>query len=135
MSQREDLIIGSLERVAEIAGDPNAQVYARLFREHPEFEELFCMDKDGGVQANMLTTSLNCVIGVAEGNRTPKLLLEAARVHHDGYGLGHKDIDVMFEVMRDEFREILADEWTEQIETAWTSLLAELSEIGREVEL
>lgn len=134
MTDRSALINQSLARVTALVGDPTDRIYARLFAEHPEFEPLFVMDTDGGVRANMLTSSFTCLLGVVEGNSQPHMHLEAARVHHDGYGLGAKEIDVMFEIMRDECRHILGTEWTDQVEAAWASLLAELSGIGLEVE-
>lgn len=133
MKSVEAVILETLELVAERAGDPRDRIYACLFERHPEFENLFVMDKDGGVRANMLTTSLNCMIGVAEGNATPRFLLEAARVHHDAYGLGNNDIDVMFEVMRDVFRDVLGEDWDDETEAAWSELLSELAGVGREV--
>jgi len=126
------IIMDTLERVAEREGDPNQKIYDRLFAIHPEFEELFVMDKDGGVRANMLTSSLNCIIGVAEDDDTPRNLLAAARIHHDGYCLEDKDIDVMFEIMRDVFRDILGDSWTVQTEAAWDWVLGELARIGQD---
>ena len=89
------------------------------------------MDTDGGVRANMLTSSLNCIIGIAEGDTTPRNLLEAARIHHDGYGLQDKDIDVMFEIIHSVFRDILNRDWTDDMETAWTWALGELSRTGQ----
>jgi len=131
LENRRALIEASLERVVEIAGDPKDRVYARLFKQRPDFEELFCMDVDGSVRANMFATSINCLLGVADGSDTPRLLLEAARMDHDGYGLDSSDIDLMFSVMRDEFRHLLGSEWTQETEAAWSSLLQELEEIGR----
>lgn len=124
----------TLERVATREGDPHDRIYARLFEVHPEFLDLFVMDTDGGVRASMLTSSIDCLIGIAEGKDTPRLLLEAARVHHDSYGLASKDIDVMFEIMRDVFRDILGDDWSAQMETAWTDILLELADIARAIE-
>ena len=125
------IIIDTLEQVAAREGDPNQKIYEQLFKRHPEFEDMFVMDTDGGVQASMLVSSLNCIIGVAEGDETPRNLLEAARMHHEGYGLQDKDIDIMFEVMRDVFRDILGERWTSANEGAWDWVLKELSDIGQ----
>lgn len=133
MQTRTALIVHSLECVVAQVGDPNDRVYARLFSKHPEFEDLFCMDVDGAVRANMLITSIDCLLGVAEGRETPRLLLEAARVHHDGYGVEAKDINVMFEVIRDEFCDIVGPKWTTDMEAAWASLLDELSDIEKSI--
>jgi len=131
---RAALILSTLETVAESVGDPNDKIYAKLFADHPEFLDLFVMDKDGGVRANMLTTSFDCIIGIAEGSSTPRLLLEAAHIEHDGYGLSSGDIDLLFIAMRDVVRETLADDWTTEIDAAWTSILEDLAEIGRTID-
>lgn len=125
-----DVILGTLERVGEICGDPTDRVYARLFDVRPDFEALFVMDTDGGVRGNMLTTSLNCILSMVEdGAELTALRLEAAHVHHDGFGLDLADLDLMFEVMRDTFRDILGREWTNRHDEAWTDLLSRLAAI------
>ena len=133
MDQAE-IVIDTFEKVAARAGDPHDLIYARLFERHPHFEDLFAMDTDGGIRANMLTTSLNCLLGVAEGSETPRLELEAARLHHEGYGLGSGDIDEMFEIIRDVFRDVLADDWTPAAETSWSAVLEKISRIGRDLD-
>jgi hypothetical protein len=81
------IITSTLETVAERCGDPKERVFKRLYELDPKFEPLFVMDTDGGVRGSMLETSLNCMIGVAQGeSQTPRLLIEAARMIHDGYG-------------------------------------------------
>lgn len=127
-----EIILATLERVAERVGDPAGQIYKRLFEKHPEWEDLFVMDKDGGVRANMLATSFNCMIGIAEGSQTPGNLLAAARLHHEGYGLQDGDMDIMFEIMRDVFKDILHDHWPAQTETAWIWLLSALAHISQD---
>ena len=49
-------IMLSLERFGEICADPAPLIYRRLFAQHPDFEDLFAMDTDGGVRGSMLTT-------------------------------------------------------------------------------
>lgn len=120
----------TLERVADLVGDPSERVYARLFGQYPHYEDLFALDTDGGVRANMLHTSLMCLLGMAEGADTPKFLLEAAQIQHEGYGLTDADMAAMFTVMRDEFRAILGAEWTPDLEAAWVELLAQLAALN-----
>ena len=125
------IITSTLETVAARCGDPSAAIFARLYAMDPKFEPLFVMDTDGGVRGSMLQTSLNCMIGVAEGeSETPRLLIEAARMIHDGYGLTPAEVDLMFVAMRDVFREIMADDWTADVDAEWTALLDELATIG-----
>lgn len=127
-----DLIIQTLERVAELQGDPADMVYAELFRAHPEYEELFAMDEDGGVRGTMLATSLDCVIGLVEGSTIPLLLMEAAQLQHDAYGLKGEELAAMFIAMRDAFRNVLASEWSPRHEAAWQLALQQLEEISRQ---
>lgn len=124
------IIEDSLQQVADTAGDPTARVYKRLFALRPDFEEMFIMDVDGGVRGNMLTTCLDCIMGIAEGKDTPRFLLEAAELHHDGYGVSAEDIRLMFAVIRDEFREILGARWTAEMERGWAVVLGELAGIN-----
>ena len=127
------IIKSTLETVSERCGDPSAAIFARLYAMDAKFEPLFVMDTDGGVRGSMLETSLNCMIGVAEGqSETPRLLIEAARMIHDGYGLTPAEVDLMFVAMRDVFREIMADDWTGQVDAEWAALLDELAAIGAE---
>ena len=127
------IITSTLETVSERCGEPPAAIFARLYAMDAKFEPLFVMDTDGGVRGSMLETSLNCMIGVAEGeSETPRLLIEAARMIHDGYGLTPAEVDLMFVAMRDVFREIMADDWTGQVDKEWAALLDELAAIGAE---
>ncbi|MEQ9316287.1 MAG: globin [Henriciella sp.] len=126
-----NLIIETLERVAELHGDPADLVYAELFKVHPAYEELFLMDEGGGVRGTMLATSLDCVVGLAEGSNIPLLLMEAAQLQHDAYGLKGEELAAMFVAMRDAFRIVLAAEWSGHHETAWQAALQKLEEISR----
>ncbi len=127
------IIASTLETVSERCEDTKGRIFARLYALDAKFEPLFVMDTDGGVRGSMLETSLNCMIGVAEGqSETPRLLIEAARMIHDGYGLTPAEVDLMFVAMRDVFREIMADDWTGAVDGEWTALLDELATIGAE---
>jgi len=89
------------------------------------------MDKGGYVRGSMLETCIECLLGVAEGKReTPRFLIEASRLTHDGFGLEEGEIDRVFVVMRDVFRTGLAEAWTADMEQEWAKLLAEISLIG-----
>ena len=72
-----DLILQSLEALAEREGDPAPVIYARLFSDHPELETLFLMDTDGGVRGSMLQQCFDCLIDVAEGGIMAPVILGA----------------------------------------------------------
>lgn len=127
---RSAIIVDTLETVAERIGDPKDQIYARLFAAHPHFEDLFVMDTDGGVRANMLAAVFDCILGVADGSESPRLHLEAARVQHDGYGLSAADVHTIFETVRDVCRDVLNEDWSAEMDAAWHAMLNELRTIG-----
>ncbi|MEQ8558149.1 MAG: globin [Henriciella sp.] len=122
------VIFETLERAGELCPDPGPHIYARLFELDPAFRDLFVMDAGGEVRAMMLETSLTCLIGVAEGDETQRLQLQADRSHHDGYGVTEEQFSLMFVAMRDTFRELLGEEWTGTHERAWAELLEALAD-------
>lgn len=130
MTTRAQIIMQSLEAVAEAVGDPAPLVYARLFQAHPEFEALFVMDVDGGVRGSMLQQALDCVLDHAEGGSLAPVLVPAARFDHEGYGVAPADFPLFFTVMRDAFRKALGDAWSAAMEQAWEDLLAELQALS-----
>jgi hemoglobin-like flavoprotein len=126
-----EVIFDTFEKVSDRVGDPKARIYTRLFAAHPEFEELFVLDVDGGVRGSMLESCYNCITGAAEQSSLPHFHLEAARMIHDGYGIDESQIDAMFDAIRDTFREVLAGDWTLAMETVWAATLADLARMGR----
>lgn len=125
-----DQITQSLERFGAMCADPAPLIYQRLFAQHPEFEDLFAMDSDGGVRGSMLTTCFECIIGLAEGSQLPRFELQSARLSHQGYGVPESQLDDMFAAIRDTCRETLAGEWTPAMEAAWADILSEISRMG-----
>ncbi len=129
---RADIITETLEAVAEAVGDPTQQVYARLFEAHPEFEQLFIMDIDGGVRGSMLQQALDCVMDHADGGALAPVLVPAARADHEGYGVEPTDFPLFFTAMRDVFRESLGAGWTPDMDREWAALLSELYGLAKE---
>lgn len=125
------LIAATLDHAGAETGAITGRIYARLFELHPEFEVMFEMDTDGGVRRSMLTSSVNCILGVARNEaRTAHYLIEAARMIHDGYGIRDEEVDLMFVAIRDVVRAAHGAGWTPEMERAWTDLLEELARIG-----
>lgn len=126
-----DIIQETISKVSETHGTAEEKIYQRLFSLHPEFLPLFDLDVDGGVRKNMLLTSTNCILGVAEGKKTTAhSLIQAARMIHDGYGIDDAQIDSMFVAMRDTYRDILGTKWTNEMENTWSALLLDLRQVG-----
>lgn len=124
-----EVILSTLQAVADRHGDPSAAIYSRLFSAHPELEALFLMDRDGGVRASMVQQGFECILDYVGPRLTAPQIIAAARQHHDGYGVPAERFDDLFAAMRDAFREILADSWTPDMETEWAALLREFAAI------
>ena len=55
----------SLERLVELAGDPQKEIYSLMYSRYPDLEALFVLDKDNSVRGAMLTRLLNsCLLTV-----------------------------------------------------------------------
>jgi len=131
MTINAQIISTTLEQVAASIGDPTERVFDALFARYPHYEEMLVMDTGGQVRGSMLETCITCLLGVAQGDsQTPRFLIEASRLTHDGFGLEDGEIDRIFMIMRDVFRDIVAEDWTETAEQEWAKLLAEIARIG-----
>jgi hemoglobin-like flavoprotein len=118
-----DVILSTLEAVAERHGDPTALIYKRLFETHPDLERLFYMDRDGGVRASMVQQGFECIIDYVGPRLTAPQIISASRLHHEGYGVPDGMFGKFFIAMRDAFRDVLGSAWTPAMETQWGRLL------------
>ncbi|MFZ5718141.1 MAG: globin domain-containing protein [Pseudomonadota bacterium] len=120
MGQREcEIVERSLERLAERAGDPTAEVFARLFAAHPETEGEFARDVTGAVRAEMLTMVFTCLMDPAGPYQAA--LVRTERVNHDGFGVPPQLFDRFFQIVKATCRDLLKDDWTPEVEAAWTA--------------
>jgi hypothetical protein len=124
-----DVILATLEAVAERRGDPAPDVYARLFVACPDLERLFVMDTDGGVRGSMMQQGLECILDYVGERRIAPQIISAERARHEGYGVPDTRFDAFFVAMRDTFREIMGAGWTPAMEREWAGLLAEFAAI------
>ncbi|MBX3447798.1 MAG: globin [Parvibaculaceae bacterium] len=116
----------SIERVAELEGDPAEKVYARLFAEQPEMEPLFVLDRDGSAKGHMLAEALDCVFDLLGPRAYAPTLIQSELTNHSGFGVPPAVFATFFRVVRDCFRDILGDEWDDATDTAWAALLADI---------
>ena len=123
-----DVIIATLELVAERVGDPTPLVYAELFRQQPEMEAMFVNDKDGAVRGHMLSEALDGIMDFVGARNYADNLIRAEIVNHENLGVPPDVFATFFAVIRDAFRGALEREWTAEMETAWGELLVALSE-------
>jgi hemoglobin-like flavoprotein len=119
-------IESSIERVAELEGDPAEKVYARLFAEQPEMEPLFVLDRDGSAKGHMLAEALDCVFDLLGPRAYAPTLIQSELTNHSGFGVPPAVFETFFRVVRDCFRDILGCEWNEATDSAWAALLADI---------
>ena len=131
MSKKPDaaIITRTLELAGERCADPVPRIYAQLFARHPQLEDLFVMDTDGGVRGSMVESSIEYILDFVGENQTAKFLIPAARSDHEGYGVEGDMFDEFFIAMRDVFAALLADDWTEEMAREWEALLAGIKEV------
>ncbi len=116
-------ITWSMERVAEIAGDPVPAVYERLFERYPEMEALFVLDTTGSVRGHMLSEVLDCVLDFCNGDNYASNFVSSTMVNHDGLGVPPDVFSTFLSIVVEVFREILDADWTAEIDQAWKDVL------------
>ena len=129
--QDADLIVRSLDLVAERVGDPTPLVYQRLFAENPEMEALFVNDIGGLVRGQMFQTTLEMILDYIGDNLYAANLLQIERINHDGKGVPPAVFDLFFGTVKETFRVALGADWTEPMDRAWRDLLVGLAGTGR----
>ncbi len=130
--QEKQLIEQSIERVAEVAGDPTPHVYARLFAQSPEMEALFVLDTDGNARGHMLSEALDCIFDYLGPRAYAPVLIQSELTNHEGFGVPPRVFATFFNVTMETFRELLGDEWTAETDAAWGALLGELDAVVAE---
>ena len=126
-----DLIVRSLDLVAERVGDPTPLVYRRLFAENPEMEALFVNDIGGLVRGQMFQTTLEMILDYIGDNLYAANLLQIERINHDGKGVPPEVFDLFFGTVKETFRDALGTDWTDPMDRAWRELLTGLAGTGR----
>jgi len=124
-----EVILETLQLVADRHGDPTGAIYQRLFAAHPELEALFVMDRDGGVRASMVQQAFECIVDYVGPRLVAPQIIAASRIHHDGYGVPAGRFDDFFVAMRDTLRDLLERNWSPAMEAAWTEILRDFAAI------
>ena len=96
-----DCIDQSLERLVELAGDPQKEIYLLMYSRYPDLESLFVLDKDNSVHGAMLQTALEFVLAYNEKGVINKSDLASWRSHHLECGVEENIFGVFFELIRD----------------------------------
>lgn len=124
--EQKQIIESSIERVAEVAGDPSPLVYERLFAEQPEMKELFLLDRDDSAKGHMLMEALDCVFDLLGPRSYAPTLIQSELTNHSGFGVPPRVFATFFRVVKDCFAEVLGGEWNAETDAAWNALLAEI---------
>ncbi len=117
----------SIERLVELADDPQKEIYSLMYSRYPDLERLFVLDKDNSVRGAMLQTALEFVLAYSEKGVINKGDLASWRSHHLEYGVEEDIFGVFFELIRDCVRDKLGSEWTEQMASRWQEFLQEVA--------
>ena len=117
----------SIERLVELAGDPQKEIYSLMYSRYPDLECLFVLDKDNSVRGAMLQTAFEFVLAYSEKGVINKGDLASWRSHHLEYGVKEDIFGVFFELIRDCVRDNLGSEWTEQMAWRWQEFLREVT--------
>jgi hemoglobin-like flavoprotein len=128
-AERADLIQHSFEVLAERAGDPADQVYARLFELLPQTRLLFIADSQGIVRHEMLARAFETVLDLVGEGRVARGLLLSEYVNHQQIGVPEGAFEVFFDALVHVTREVLAQDWTKAHEVAWSSVLQDIRAI------
>ena len=124
----DDLVLATLERAAEKAGDIAPDVYRRWYARCPASRAVMS-HVDEYMQGRMMAEVLRLVLTPALNAERSYLQFETQS--HAAYGVRPEMYGPLLEALRDTVREALASEWTADVDRAWRtrldSLLAEIA--------
>ena len=129
-SAHKQLILDTLEHVANRHGDPTAQIYDNLFAAHPETRDMFVLDTDFGVRRNMMQNTLEIIVDycAAETGETGfALRLEGNRLNHLGYGVETDMFLEFFSIVAMTLQSLAGDLWTPDHAQAWQQMLTDFA--------
>jgi len=121
------LITDSLAAAAERGGDLTSAVYERLFRERPDLEALFILDKNGAVRGEMLSRVFDAILDFIGARSYAHNLIGAEATTHEGYLVPRDAFAMFFAIVRNEVRQASGPHWTDATEEAWTRLLIDIA--------
>jgi hemoglobin-like flavoprotein len=128
------LVVWSLERVAELHGDPTPEVYARLFAGNPQFEAMFLLDRQNAARGAMLGHVIDTLLDLAGPRTYGANMIYAEMTNHSGIGVPPVQFVTFFDIVKSVFRDLLGGEWTPQVDEAWDDTLREVKQIVAKVE-
>lgn len=127
MTRSSELVIESLDRVAELVDDPAPAVFELLFARNPEFEQMFVLDPSGAIRRNMLQLAVVALMDYVEGRASSESMVRSERMNHSHIGVPGPQFDEFYGVVRDAFRGLIASQWSAATEDAWTEAIEGLT--------
>jgi hemoglobin-like flavoprotein len=116
----------SFELAAERCDDLAPLVYRRLFREHPEAQNMFRSEGSEPVKGSMLALTIEAILDFAGERRGHFRMIECEVSSHDAYGTPRELFVAFFGVIAEMLREILGEAWSPEIDVAWRNLLEQI---------
>lgn len=127
MDESGELVMQSLEQVAEAVDDPAPAVFGLLFERNPEFEAMFVLDTSGAIRRNMLQLAVTALMDYVEGRDGSVSMVRAERMNHVHIGVPDSRFDDFYAVMRDAFHGLIAADWSDATEAAWSEAIEGLT--------
>ncbi len=123
-------IVLSLERAAAVCDDLTPHVYARLFAEHPELEQLFRREAHDQARGEMLARALEAILDCATDDVYGANLVASEAANHEGYEVARETFVRFFAAIQATLRDLLAAEWTDDMDAAWAGMLRRFSALS-----
>jgi hemoglobin-like flavoprotein len=129
MTSSANPIERSFELAAACCDDLTPLVYARLFREHPETQQMFRTEGSAPVMGSMLSLTIEAMLDFA-GERTGRFrLIECEVSSHDAYGTPRDLFVAFFGIIAATLRELLGERWSDEMDVAWHKLLRDIAAV------
>ena len=118
MNHDAELLLKSLEVIAERHEDIVPLVYQRFYAAYPDTRAMFGRDENGFHQGQMFNGMLLAVVEYSEG-RCSYGSVKAWVSDHDALGVTRDMFPAMFSAMFETIHACMDDDWTEEIRGAW----------------
>ncbi len=122
----QDLMMASLEIVAEKCGDINAAVYERYFQKSPGSEELMS-HIDHLVRGKMMEEVMRLLM-LEDTSAEDEYLSFEMKTHEQAYSVTHSMYGSLLTSIWEIVREGVAEDWTDDFENAWQERIAALAD-------
>ena len=120
-------LITSLEKLTFLLGDPQEEIYQRLYSRYPDLQSLFVLDTDNSVRGSMLQTAFEYLLIYGDIAEIDQAGLASWRSHHVEYGVEEDVFLVFFVLIRDCVKDYLGPEWTDSMASQWEDFLQRAS--------